>query len=342
MSEQELKFRIGTDKESRQELPEGESFPRTGLVGAWRARLLWEAGWFETNIPQAVADVGAELRSSIEDLLPTIQAEDGSYYDHVRPSRSGKKFVYYYKDKTHAEACCAIADREEPFDFQRRPSLQWVFEANLDDVFGLTNDAKEKFSNPVRQYTKIMTFRSKKQRHEYQLLALPSFITAYAKAAGLEVPDFDLSDLTVPDDKLIINADTQVAHIGDADGYKDSFFWKQREALSKALGEPEAHNWKLKDSGSKQATVSDTLSTLLEATVEDWATPIYLRLVTVWDPREKATMGEGEDKTRLTIPVVTQFFSSLVRKQPRRRQKANAPKRRKMTPPAMLPGSMHR
>jgi hypothetical protein len=307
-----MTFSIEVDGAAPQvEMPVGEGFPKTGFIAPWTAKVMYRVGWFERDLDTEVKDFHAEL--------PSVFGEEGeprslleNPYDARDVSRSGDKFQYYYEDKERALALCEILNEHEPKEWRINPEQAWYFVTQVDDICGLDEDAKAKFGGPELAFAvKIVTLRSKKYRHAYHFLALPSFISAYAQATGLKVPGFDLSPLTAAEDEVVFNAETEMALIGDADaGYDDAHFWKERVALWAALGEDDAQKSHTKEADTRYSTGSDKLNNLLQPTVKPWLSPVYARLIPVPDPRLAAAYTRDDRKIRPSIPVIAQVFVS--------------------------------
>lgn len=303
-------FNINVDADQEVALPVGESFPRTGFIGQWKASPGWEVGWASVNLHQAQEDKAADLGGAIDDYLPKLACTNGLPYNDVMVSRAGDMFNYFYLDQGVAQVACEMLDREEPRDWAWRPQQVWRFSAPV-ATLQVADSAREKFSDPLSFSVSMMTLRSKKRRHEFHMLALPAFVAAYAAVRGLETPGFDLSALLVPEDKLIINDETQLAYIGNGDvGYNDALLWKQRAALWAALGEEDPERNHTITAGTALSTTSMQLNDLLVPTVTPWTGGgIWARIIPVPDPRVDAAYGEGDDRRRPGIACLTEIFA---------------------------------
>lgn len=305
-------FLIQTDKGAPQvELPVGEGFPKTGFIAPWTATVMYKVAWYEVDLQKEAEDLAALLPSNAEELLGAITV-DGKSFDARLTSRAGDKFAYFYEDRERANQLQDYCHLNEPKDWKPSPQQVWYFETAVDSIYGLDDEAKEKFAGPVLSFdVRITTLRSKKYRHLYHMLALPSFVSAYAIAAGIKCPQFDLSPLTAPDDEVIFNAEMEKHWIGDADeGYEEALFWQERVKVWEALGEVDPQNFHTKAAGTKYSVESDQLDTLLEATVRTWTTPVNARLIPVPDPRLAAAYQRDDEKVRPSVPVIAQIFAS--------------------------------
>ena len=219
-------FKIETGQGVAVEMPIGEGFPKTGFIAPWTSRVMYKVGWYEVNLVQEADDLAADLPSDAEGLLEQLTAGGAKAFDARITSRAGDKFAYYFVDKERANLLCDYVNLTEPKDWKPRPEQAWYFETEVASICGLDDEAKAKFPNETLSFdVRVTTLRSKKYRHMYHFLALPAFVSAYAKAMGLPAHNFDLSPLTAPDDEVIFNAETELAWIGDADGgYEDAFF----------------------------------------------------------------------------------------------------------------------
>lgn len=286
------------------QLPTGEGFPPTGFIAGWRARVAYEVGWLRTNLNTEYQDLQADLPSELEGHdVDAIMS-----FTSARESSTGK-FSYTFDDYEAAQAACKFFDAAEPRDFDNRPDRVWLFQANNDDLLGMDDEAREKFGETLTYSVSIRTMRSKKYRHEYHFIVLPAFVAAYAKAMGLNVPEFDLSPLLKPEDEIIFSDETQDALIGGPN-YRDSHFWQERTKIWEALGEPDATKYHTIEAGTKASTSSDRLDGILQATVRPWVKPVYARLIPVPDPRVGAayTSPTTGEKVRPNIPVITEIF----------------------------------
>lgn len=308
MSEQQ--FLIPTDENQQAELPVGEGFPRTGFIGGWQARVMYKTPiYIELDLQKELEDQGAELPSALDDVEALVV--NGQAFDARAPSRDSRKFVYYYKDKERAQECCKLIDAIAPQSFKQSPQQCWYFEAQLTDILSLTDEAREKFSGPTLAFdVRIVTLGSKKYRHAYHFLALPAFISAYAKAYGRNVPEFDLSPLTAPDDEIVFNKETEFALIGDSDEYASCHFWQERVKVWAALGEENPENNYLKDNESKYATSSADLSLFLQATLRPWTSLVYCRLIPIPNPKLSEAYEVDDEKKQPSIPVIAEIFAS--------------------------------
>jgi hypothetical protein len=305
-------FMIKTDQSAAVEMPVGEGFPKTGFIAPWVSQVMYRVGWYEVDLLKEQEHLAAELPSDAEGILETLTEGGVKPFDSRIASRAGDKFCYYFSDKDRAEALCEWVHLNEPKDWKPRPEQTWYFETQVDNICGLDEEAKGKFSGPVLSFdVRITTLRSKKYRHMYHLLALPAFVSAYGTAMGLPVHPFDLSPLTAPDDEVIFNAATELAWIGDSDsGYADAYFWQERVKVWNSLKEEDAENFHTKDAGTKYSVTSDNLDSILQATVRPWTEPVYARLIPVPDPRLGAAYERDGEKIRPSIPVIAQLFTS--------------------------------
>lgn len=309
-------FMIPTGKGAGAEMPVGEGFPKTGFIAPWTAVVMFRVGWYETDLVQELEDIRADLPSDAEGLLDklTEAGPDAGVepFDARIASRAGDKFCYYFRDKERAALLCDYVNLHEPKDWKPRPEQSWYFETVVNDICGLNDEAKSKFAGDTLSFdVRITTLRSKKYRHMYQFLALPSFVSAYGKAMGLKVHEFDLSPLTAPDDEVIFNAETELAWIGDSDGgYDEAHFWQERVKVWESLGENDPQKFHVKEAGTKFSVESANLDAILQATVKEWTEPVYARLIPVPDPRLGAAYDRDGDKVRPSIPVIAEIFES--------------------------------
>ncbi len=297
-------FSINVDTEQEVALPVGgEDFPLTGFIAQWVATIGWEVGWPPVNLEVARTDAAADMNSAADGYIDKLTCASGLLYDDVIVSRAGDTFNYFYTDQGVAQVCCELLDREAPRDqWPWRPQQVWRFSAPV-ATLQVAPESREKFSDPLTYSVPIMTMRSDKNRHKYQLMALPAFVAAYAKVRRLNVPAFDLSGLLVPDDQRIKNDETHLQLIGNKDaGYKDSLLWKQRVALWAALGEDDPAKWHTVAAGTKFSTTSARLNEILLPAVTPWTgAGQWARIIQVPNP------AVGDD---YGIACLTEFFAS--------------------------------
>jgi hypothetical protein len=310
-------FNIKTDKTKKAEMPVGIDFPRTGFIGRWKAAMMYQVGWgVEIDLLQVLQDIKAGLSTVGEDVENVVKdlagkIEGGNPFDVMGKSRK-ETFVYYFKDEEHAEELCSMLDDIEPRTgndgktWPWKPMQIWTFRAPIDTV---QVENKEKFGPELFYSVDVVTLRSKKRRHGLHFLSLPGFVSALARAQGLEVPEFDLSALLVPDDKLILNEELESKLIGNAEiGYNDSAFFQNRAAIWAALGEEDPTKSHTIDAGTKLSTSSVQLSEILEAVESPWTEGYWARVIPVPSPKTSDAYGEGDERTVPNVPVLVEFF----------------------------------
>lgn len=159
-----------------------------------------------------------------------------------------------------------------------------------------------------------------KYRHEFHMIALPAMVAAVARLDGMDVPEYDLSELMVRD--ITVTADMSRRLIGgmiDDKGkfstpyWEESELWAKRAALWKALGEDDPKKYTvgaLKPNSTEEApsnTASKKLQDLLSVYINPWDEAIWARFVMVTDPRIGALTSGGKS---LSLPAIVEMFRS--------------------------------
>lgn len=229
--------------------------------------------------------------------------DHGHTADSKRTTNSGA--FYYFLNRDKAEAAGKAVDQQYP------PNTIWRWEiATADVLTEMGEEAKARFGDVISQECNISTLMSKKQRHEYHMIMLPSAIQSIALLGGMiSGTVFDYESLRVNPD--VIDEDYQVKVIGKDNDYEKSELWQARTALWTALGEKNAKAYTI-GQGGKFDVGSELLEYCLKLVYNP--TTIYGRLVSVPDPRADAVYGD--EGKRLTVPVVTNLWrdkASLMR-----------------------------
>jgi hypothetical protein len=222
-------------------------------------------------------------------------------FDSRINTRSGG-YQYYYKDPVAALEAAKAAGAFNP-------QPVWRFETPLVNVISLKDEDKEKFKgDSITKECRITTLQSAKHRHEFHLITLPSAVAAMAKLAGLDVPEFDLSELQNTDS--IYTDEFQEKMIGGPNAvYTSSVLWQRRKALWEALGEKDPGKYTV-NSSKKTDTESDKLAGCLRIVSNAWKNPLWIQLVAVPDPKVDATWTTDDGTKRQTLPTVRRIFKS--------------------------------
>lgn len=234
------------------------------------------------------------------------QEDIANYEDAPKPALrrpAGSWFTYYFDDAKTAKALMEIMGAEG------NPQSMWTLAIKRDSVMNFSDPTKlENFSDPITFDVRIATMRSKKYRHEFQMLALPLAVAAVAKAVGYEHEPFSVNELLGKE--VIFTDELQAKLIGSGDGgYKDSLLWQRRAALWASLGEsnPEVY---LAKGADKLGTTSDKLNDCLAIVTRPWSTQTYARLITVPDPRVDAAYEKNGETKRTNIAAIAELFAS--------------------------------
>jgi len=248
--------------------PTGGEFTPSGIISNWRGLMVYT---FSSQTP--------------------LDEEYAGKADAYR-NASGWHW-YYFKDEALAREAVETADTEF-----KTANLIWHFETQKKDVLNFGPEAQAAFGDTISWSAQVKSLGSTKYRHEYHMIALPSAVDAYARNLGFSTPGFDLSEL-IGDNPLAGTDPFHFEMIGhpdvkdesDPQHYTNSVLWKRRAALWEALGEPNAKAFRMIDDGTKFDTTSERLSQVLAIANRVWASPIWLKLVSVRDPRVGATMS---------------------------------------------------
>lgn len=216
--------------------------------------------------------------------------EHGFTADSKRTTSNGA--FYYFLSQKNAEVAGKAVGQEFP------PNTIWRWEIMTADVLSeIGDEAKSRFGDVISQECSITTLMSKKQRHEYHMIMLPSAIQSIALLGGMiNQTVFDYESLRVNPE--VIDEAYQARVIGSGNEYEKSELWQARTALWAALGEKNTKSYTIGQ--GKFDVSSEHLEYCLKLVYNP--TTIYGRLVSVPDPRADAVYGD--ENKRLSVPVV--------------------------------------
>jgi len=267
-------------------IPTGGDFPPTGLIGLWTAAVM-------TTL------------SSEVDLK-----EEGIAFDAVRPMGDSGWARYYWRDHEAGKSAATALKKE-----YGTTSL-WVFEAESSNILNFASDkARDAFQGTITyDGCRVLTLRSRKYRHELHMAALPALVQAYARMKGWDVPEFELIKALCSQDTMFTD-EFRHRMIGDPenpDAFEEAALWQYRTELWKALGEENAHAYQPIGHGTNHDVASERLNEAIQPLHRPWDDPVWLRLVTVPDPRVDATYEQraSGDIKRLRIPCVMDIFNN--------------------------------
>lgn len=210
------------------------------------------------------------------------------------------------------------------------PQQQWTFQMQTSEVLNTNDKAKlaESFGDSITIGTTMATYMSKKRRHEFHLITLPSVVAAMAAWYGVEVPKFDVSPIVgkvIRDESekdsefkgkyIVVNDEFQNKMIGNGDEkdmkkiMAETFFGQQRTEIWKALGEDDPLKYTVGMDG-KWDTGAENLAACLKAVVKPWSKAIYARLVMVSDPRVDAGREKDGVWKHNSLPVVLDIWDN--------------------------------
>ena len=224
----------------------------------------------------------------------------------------------------NAEPAEALAKQIEKY----ATAVHAVFCKNA-DVLNRTEAIETKFGDVICGTVRQVTTQSKKYRHQYQMIGLPSLVHAAARMFGYEVPEIDFGELSQQDSVLRIDRDDlspeQIAEIeaqfiklcGDKDAkngqpgyYQQSAYWRQRATIWAALGEQDARACHRKEAGDKFSTKSDALDACFQVALANWTQPLWGRMRLMNDPSSDEKAVFSTSGKRGSIGVITDLWSS--------------------------------
>jgi hypothetical protein len=217
--------------------------------------------------------------------LSAFALPKGSY---VRRTTNNGAFYYFTSYGTALEAS-RLVNRKFP------PDNIWRWETPVSQILNLSDEVRARFGDVMSMEAQMTVMTHRKQRHEFNMLLLPSAVQALALLAGhLAEPIFDYTSLRVDD--AAIDAAYQHRVIGDGETYAGSELWQARTRLWSALGEADP----IKSfNGSSIDTTAPRLAECLGIVISQVQT--WAQLTSVPDPRVDAVTKDGK---RLTLPVV--------------------------------------
>ena len=149
---------LGTKVEA---LPEGIEFSNSGFIGQVIAKKTWKF-WSGEDIKFYTDQL--PYKEGVDYVVSTIR--DDSHF-------------YYFFDEEAGKAAAKVLKRYNP-------DHTWRFEMPTSSVKSFRTDtAAEKWGQSISADTQIAPLGSRKHRHEYHMLTLPSLIDAFARRAGM-------------------------------------------------------------------------------------------------------------------------------------------------------------
>ena len=268
------------NKSKTVDTPTDGTFTPFGMVSLWNAAMMYTL-FSQSPLPDEFKNKGI------------VAAPRGSGY------------WFYSADKE------AMEELRQALGLEYEANLVWHFETRSADVLNFTDETRQKFGEVISYDVSVKSLFSTKRRHEYQLIALPAAVAAYADWVGYENAGFDLSELldqnTIYDDpfhfRMIGNPDHKN---GDAEHYENSVLWQRRVQLWASLGEENPKAYKLIGAGTRFDATSEKFSECSGIANYEWDSPQWMKIVTVNDPRMDATYNEN----RLNIPVIFKIYNN--------------------------------
>ena len=310
-------FDLGT----QHDVPVGASFAPSGWYAPFSTAIVYAVGWVELDLETLAKDLDSGLATT--NALTEVGddsdapfrkrlAKGDDLFDTCAKSRS-EKFKYYYFDQERAEVLCELLSVEEPAytrdgrKFPRRPEVRWRVETSVSDVVSLTEEAKEKFERDVLSWEVELKAMQKNSPNWFNWhgLVLPCMVAAYANLMGWKTPGFDISELALPEDEVIVTDKFQLEMVGNTDvGLEASNLFIRRKAFWSALGEDDVKV------SNPDDTESDQLKEALAVAVSNWNKPVYARVLQVPSPKVDDVWDGESGRRRNRISVLTEFFRS--------------------------------
>ena len=261
-------------------------------------------------------------------------AEDQSMPQPVWRQRwNNGAWTYYYISAELGATAAKAAGKDYA-------TQNWVFQMPRLELLNVEDPEKLKgFGDAITLTCQMTTYASKKYRHGFHLITLPSVVAAMASWYGLDVPKFDISPLIGtaiydegekdPDFKgkyILMTDEFQTEMIGGADEkdmkkvMAESFFGKQRTEIWKALGESDPLKYTMnlmtaKGTPSNLNTEAPNLQACLKAMTKPWSKATYGRMVMAVDPRMKAGREKDGVWQQATVAAVLDLFENKVKAQ---------------------------
>lgn len=234
-------------------VPEGGSFVN-GFAGQWTIAPMWKF-W-----------IGEEI-----DL-----DEYGVEPDAKQKLNNGTNI--YWRPENHEAAVAAgkaVGQKYGP-----KAVLRWEMPTTTMLNFGGTS-AQETFGDTIA-FDSPMTSMFGDNRHEYQMLFLPSLVQEMAMTSGIiKERVYEYDGLTSDND--LVNAEYQKRMIGEDKNYEESELWQARVKLWQELGENDAKKYTVNQKG-KTDTDSKLLGGCISITVRR-QTQLWARVARVANPR---------------------------------------------------------
>lgn len=235
-------------------------------------------------------------------LMYRIWVEDGIDLDTLRLPYNGRQTLtagsgafYYWKNSAEGFAAANAACKE--LDKKYGPNLTWRWEMPMTTILGWQSEKNpvEAFGEFRSEDVDISPMTSRKGRHRYQMIVLPSALQALAlNEELLAAPVYDyVTELTKLKEKIEAGTDLHPEMerlIGTENSYAQSELWKARTELWKALGEENPMAYTL-DQGKHDFT-SKLMRGLMRIVYKK--TTLWATLSEVPDPHVEAQTKSGK------------------------------------------------
>lgn len=170
----------------------------------------------------------------------------------------------------------------------------WIWSTPIASIINLETERKTKlitsFGDMMTMEVDVSTLRQK-NAHQFQMLALPSAVQAFAIGDGsIASKIFDFSSLSdLKSEQITPEFQHTMIGNGKPDG---SVLWNARTTLWKMLGEEDAATYTVRQ-GKMQDTTAPLLADYLRLLMYTPPTEIWAQLVNVLDPNAEAVRKKG-------------------------------------------------
>jgi hypothetical protein len=252
------------------------SFTPNGIIAPWNAGVMWS---FRTQVSDFSA-YGADLFKRYSEDAPT---------------------TLYFTDKLKAEAA-AKADGQ-----QYAPNHIWRIGTKVSSALNIDPTKFDK--DPQLAYDVQITGMRSARRYRWHFITLPALVSALATYGGIAMPDSPLRTLLFTENVGTKEAEEALIGVLDAGRDADTFWTKStlgkwRVEVWQALGESDPTLWTL---DGNTATKAPELRDVMKMALSTWKTPLWARVVNVFDPGADAHNAEG---VPYKVAAPWEFFDS--------------------------------
>jgi len=284
VAEQRLKA-LGVKVDGKQaEVPAGGEFQSSGFVGPLMAGMFFSISSQE-NYTQYNRGMAAEN-----------QVPSPDYFEPM----GNWGYRYYYVDKDAANKACELIGSTNNEGKKILPQMLWHTEMERDQILNwASSENRLKWAEILSQDCAVKTTASKKYRHEYQMITLPSAVQAAALYLGmLDAPVWNMEELldrnTVYDDEFFAQ------HFGDPTAKKDDLeaFNEYVQSIIVEQGVPE--------------------SQAIRIARESGIVKVPYQFSIYWERRDVLWNALGEKNPESCLPIVRDANGEISKNQPKK------------------------